>query len=455
MFELKYLQTVAKYAFSFSLDDIPKDVNLKAKLIILDSLGVIVAGNNNARESEPSKASNTFASFQSPISAEKGYVIGTDKVTDYKTAALLNGIALVAEELDEGNQFAKGHPACHFFSGLLALTSQNNRSGKEFLESFIVNYEIGARMGAAVKQKESIHPHGNWGIFANGFSVGKLLGWKNTEEYIRAAMLSTSLSMPTLWQSVSEGHQVRNVIVGLNNLHTVLLPGLVTAGFSATNLTPKILFEEVLADGFVSAFLDKDLGNFYYLEKTYFKFYPYCRFCHSSIDAALSLVGNTSLDDIKRIDIKTYKSAAKLKAQEVQYDFEGKFSIPFSVASELSIKQNPLIDETSKKLQIKDLMRKVYVVEDEDLTALLPTERYTAMNIEFWDQESRSIVLKRATGDPDEENLERKVLEKFKRNVLPLLGIERTQQIIDSIYSLEKINDFNAFIKLFHRTTSG
>lgn len=454
MFEFSYLQTVAEYAISFSLEDIPEDVNLKAKLIILDSLGVIVSGNNHAGESELLKTSNTAASFQLPNTIEKGYVIGTDKVTDYKTAALLNGIALVAEELDEGNQFAKGHPACHFFSGLLSLTSQNNRSGKEFLESFIVNYEIGARMGAAVKQKESIHPHGNWGIFANGFSVGKLLGWKNTEEYIQAAMLSTSLSMPTLWQSVSEGHQVRNVIVGLNNLHMVLLPGLVTAGFSATNLTPKILFEEVLADGFVSGLLDKDLGIVYYLEKTYFKFYPYCRFCHSSIDAALSLVGNMPLDDIKRIDIKTYKSAAKLKAQKVRNDFEGKFSIPFSVASELLNKQNSLIDDTNKKLHIKDLMQKVYVVEDENLTALLPTERHTEMNIEFWDQKPRSIVMKRATGDSDEVNLEWMVLEKFRKNVLPVLGIECTQQIIDSIYSLEKIDDFNAFLKLFQHTTS-
>jgi len=442
---MDYLYKVAGFARSLAISEVSEAVKMRAKLLILDSLTAIVVGNQH---SEVFILANSVTHSQTIGNNEQGFILGTDILTDYRTAALINGIGIVSDELDEGNQIAKGHPACHFFPALLSLALQNKKSGKDFLAAFIVNYEISTRMGASVQLKQSIHPHGNWGVFANGFGVGRLFGWTNENDYIQAAMLSTSFSMPTLWQSVLEGHQVRNITIGLNNFHTTLLPDLVMVGFSASTSTPEKIFNGVLADNFESAYITKDLGKEFYLLSSYFKFYPYCRFCHSPIDATMSLVEDMEINGIKEIRVDTYSLAAKLKEKQVDNEFAGKFSIPYAVANELINVKYPLLVGSKKEEINHELMKKVIVSEEKSYTDLLPNKRVTAVEIEWKNGDKKSTIVQRAKGDPDEDKLTEKVILKCTEYLSPLLGEEKVKQLIDSVFKLEQVEDLSTVINL-------
>jgi 2-methylcitrate dehydratase PrpD len=49
-------------------------------------------------------------------------ILGNLKLTDPQTASFINGTAGTVLEMDEGHQFARGHPGMHVFPVLLAAT---------------------------------------------------------------------------------------------------------------------------------------------------------------------------------------------------------------------------------------------------------------------------------------------------------------------------------------------
>jgi|GEM_PF-2734654 len=435
---MEYLKEIAKFAKSFSLSQVPDEAIDKSKLLILDSLSAMVAGNQNREIGKLMKR----ISDSYPIEHENSTVpvLGLSEQLDFRMAALVNGIGMVSDELDEGNPLAKGHPAAHFFPALLSLSFEHCTPGVKMLEAFHISYEISARMGSVIQLKQPIHPHGNWGVFGNGFGIGKLLGWERGSDFIHAAMLATSFAMPTLWQSVLEGHKVRNVIIGLNNYHTTLLADLVEAGFSASLSTAKIVYKDILADS-NNGFPD-DLYDTHYLMKSYFKFYPYCRFCHSPVDAAVDLIKTGELKKIKEIKVKTYSSAAKLKAKTVPNTFAGKFSIPFSIASELyETHCQDSSFQINREEVIQFLMNRVTVFELEDYTELLPKKRVTTVMVEFMDGTMREKTVDRATGDPEEPCLKAKVLDKSRTLLRSHFGEKQSDDIIETILELEKQAD--------------
>ena len=63
--------------------------------------------------------------------------------------AFLDGTAGTMLEIDEGNQYARGHPGIHVVPALMAATRLRDASGAAFLRALVLGYEIGARIGMA------------------------------------------------------------------------------------------------------------------------------------------------------------------------------------------------------------------------------------------------------------------------------------------------------------------
>lgn len=430
------MEHLATFAKQFSLEQVPNEVIERAKWMLLDSIAAIAYGNQHPNIV---RLMNRLKNKAEMNKANGAPVVGTDKSLDEQHAAFVNAIAMVSYELDEGNPKAKGHPAAHFLPALLAMAITKRLSGKTFLEAFLLNYEISAKLGASLRLNEKIHPHGNWGVFGNGFGVGKLFDWDETD-MLNGALLSSSFSFPTLWKSVLEGHEVRNVIIGLNNLHTTLLPDLVHAGYSASASTLSELYTGVLAEGYEE--MADDLGDTYYIMHSYFKFYSYCRFCHAPIDAVLALAKDIPLNEIKKITVKTYGLAARLDGKDIENEFSGKFSIPYAIASELyefyKLKEALAVE---RQTFVKDMMQQIFVYEDETYTKLQSVKRMTAVAITLHDGTVIEKEVDRAKGDADEEALEQKIIDKSKMYLQSIFGEQKTNAIIEMLLNIEFVSN--------------
>jgi 2-methylcitrate dehydratase PrpD len=221
------------------------------------------------------------------------------------------------------------------------------------------------------------------------------------------------------------------------------LPFLVRAGFSGSPTS----VEEIYGNGLLGNHFDADklteeLGTDFYLMETYFKFYSFCRFCHSPIDAILEMLKEKTLSPkmVERIDVYTYSLAAKLSHQHVENDFAGKFSIPYAIASMFFTGEN--------SEEILPFAKKVFVYEDPDYTNLLPYQRKARVEVITTDNENATVTVTGAKGDANEENLEENVIEKCKRTLQPILGEAKATQLVELVMNLEEIDNMKTLMEL-------
>ncbi|GIR86401.1 MAG: hypothetical protein CM15mP85_30250 [Rhodobacterales bacterium] len=115
--------------------------------------------------------------------------------------------------MDEGNQFARGHPAIHVLPAILSISSKKNNNYKEFLEAFIIGYDVAARIGLACNLNLNMHPHGTWGGVGAAAALARLLklDGNDTKELLNIA---SSLTLATSRKTMLEGGTVRNTYAG-------------------------------------------------------------------------------------------------------------------------------------------------------------------------------------------------------------------------------------------------
>ena len=108
-----HLHAFADFLTQTKFDDIPEPAVKRAKLIIADCIAAIVGGSAEAENQ---------ALETSIMRHGCARILGGSNFSDAQSASLMNGTAGTALEMDEGHQFARGHPGMHVFPALLAGT---------------------------------------------------------------------------------------------------------------------------------------------------------------------------------------------------------------------------------------------------------------------------------------------------------------------------------------------
>ena len=152
-----YLDRVTAYVCRTAFDDLPVEVVMRSKEVLADTLAVIAAG---AQEDEVKKLRDRLIAQGGRRVAT---MIGTGMRSEPGKAALFNGTAGTFLELDEGNQFGRGHPGIHVIPAALAAAEEKHLPGRDLVTALVLGYEIGTRIGIACKIRMSMHPHGTWG----------------------------------------------------------------------------------------------------------------------------------------------------------------------------------------------------------------------------------------------------------------------------------------------------
>src|SRR6185503_7612506 len=96
------IEELARFVAETRLEDVPEPVRRHAKLVLLDTLGVILAGSVRPEVRQLRERLSTTAGAGATVLAH-GWL-----AHDPRTAALLNGIAGRAIELCEGMRLASG-----------------------------------------------------------------------------------------------------------------------------------------------------------------------------------------------------------------------------------------------------------------------------------------------------------------------------------------------------------
>src|SRR5262249_27493019 len=132
------IERLAAFAAAARWEDVPAAVQHQTKLVLLDTLGVILAGSMRPEVSALRERLGTGAGATI-------YAPGWPQ-HDPRTAALLNGIAGRSIELCEGLRLVSGQAAMQVLPGVLAVAEQAGSSGRDILVALLLGYDVAARL---------------------------------------------------------------------------------------------------------------------------------------------------------------------------------------------------------------------------------------------------------------------------------------------------------------------
>ena len=415
--------------------EIPNATLHSAKLIVADCLGAIVGGmaEPEIRMLAESKGDNVFEILD-----------GTKRVAD-ETISFLFGTAGTVLEMDEGHQFAKGHPGMHIFPALLAAARNREFSGEEFLRAFIIGYDVGARIGLASNLNPNMHPHGTWGGLgaAAGLAVMNKMNAQEASEYLN---IVSSLTLATSRKTMLEGATVRNSYTGVSNkmAHVGLM--LLKAGFTGEQDGIKSIFGSVVSNKFNDKSAVELLGKRFEVSRNYFKLHACCRYNHAALDALWKIIEQHSevknINQIEKIEVQSYNLAAELKDQNPRNVLACKFSVPFAIATTLANLDSGVLSFTENmrtNKNIQNLCQKVTIVEDINMTGKLPNLRPADVYIQMANGSTFKAQVTTNRGDWQDPYSEEELKQKFISLTTRLWSQKKALNVYSKSMKLEKI----------------
>ncbi len=432
-----YLVTVAEFAANYHCADIPADVVDRTKLILADSIGAIVGG---AAEPEIRTLTHRLCDQRTGTSA----VIGMRRKAEPALAALLNGSAGTFLEMDEGNQFCKGHPGMHTIPACYAWADGRDVSGSDFLAAVAIGYDVGARVGIATNLRPAMHPHGTWGAICAAIGIGRLAGF-DVAKMTTLLNISSNMCLATSRPTMLEGGTVRNMYCGISGQLGTLAYNLVEAGFTGEHDGIQNVFGRVVSDTFCTETMTEQLGTRWEVARNYFKLHSCCRFNHAALDALdLIVEGPEGIDDIEniaKIDVRTYSLAAELDDQSPANTLAAKFSVPFAIATTLingSSKVTSFTWDAVRNSEIQNLSKRVFVSEDPAMTAKLPEARPATVIVTMRDGSLLEASTDTNRGDWRDPYSKSELREKYDSLTARLWTRQDSDAVYQEIINLDK-----------------
>jgi 2-methylcitrate dehydratase PrpD len=434
-----WLDGWAAFAARITIDDLPPEVVSRTQLVLADCIAAIAAG---AQEPE-------IAALVERGGALYGGGAGTPLIGRHRRApaafaAFVNGTAGTMLELDEGNQYARGHPGIHVVPAALAAAESLGRSGAELLVAVALGYEIGARIGIASRLRVTMHPHGTWGTVGAALAAARLAK-APPAAIVEAINVASCLGLATSRRTMLEGGTVRNGYAGFSNQLGLVAWSMVEAGFCGEADGLGTVYGSVIAEDWRPAAMVAELGLRWEIARNYFKRHACCRYNHAALDALDEIVaaagGAIAPEQIRRIEVESYVWAAQLASQEPHNMLAAKFSLPFSIATRLvhgAASVAAFRDAARADPRVQALTRRVVVREDPALTAALPGARPARVTVHLDDGRTLTASARTNRGDTENPYPETELKAKFEELTAPVWGEAHARSILAAVDALDR-----------------
>ena len=439
-------EKLAKFCAETTFSQLDFQVVERTKLIISDTIGAILGGIVEPEVRE-------FLKFRAGQKSKdrKVKIIGLNKWAEQSDASLIHGIAGTTLEMDEGNQFAKGHPAIHVLPALVSVVQSRllpqNISGQEFLNAFVIGYDVGARIGLASQLNPHMHPHGTWGVIGAASAIGVLLKFGH-REHMQLMNISSSLTTASSRKTMLQGGTVRNVYAGLSNQMAHLAIDLIQSGFTGEVDGIGSIFGNVVSENLNDNLLLEKLGQRFEVMRNYFKLHACCRFNHAALDCLHDLMRDhqelSNIEQISFIDVESYNLAAELNDPRPQNMLAAKFSVPFALATTLVNKNSQVLSFAGGALQNEKTMalsNKVSVKEISSMTEMLPEFRPAKVTIGMKSGKVFCHSVKTNKGDWQSPYSADELENKFHSLANRSLSQKKSKVLYDKLQNLERIAD--------------
>ena len=444
MSEFKSL-TLAKFCVESTYESIPPEIAEKTLVHIVDSIAAGVAGAISAeasilRQTIPQKDSNGASAS----------LWGTDKKLWAPDAALINGTASHAFELDDTG--GCDHSGAVVLPAALAACEMSEKpvSGKDFITAVAVGYDVARRPLEACgayepHNKAGFHSTGTCGPFGAAAAAAKILGLDCRQTQM-AIGIASSFSAG-LWACVHDGAMNKRLHAG----HAAY-GGLLSALLAKNSFTgPEQIFEEVWG-GFNHSFAPtssvpeaytRELGTNWRIRRVSIKPHASCRSTHSVIDAydALRAKFGFKKEDIAELIVTINPFVYGMcghKATSLMT--RAQLSIPYSLSADIIYGDASLASFSAKCRENPEIVRMMdkirFVIDKSQADDEEPT-----LDVILRDGISLREHVAIPLGDPRNPVSEEGLKKKFFSSVSMVLPEENTETLYRALKNLPKVLD--------------
>jgi len=428
----KQIEELARFVARTQWDEVPAPVQKHTKLVLLDTLGVMLAGAQRPEVVELRARLAPTAGSGATV-----YARGWPQ-HDPRTAALLNGIGGRSIELCEGLRLVTGQAAMQVLPGALAVAESAQSSGRELLAAFITAYDLSARFNFAFTPRPLAHQNGQALLIAAAAAGARLRGL-DAQGVSLAMRISTTLVMTPSYTNAVAGATTLNVAGGMSGFAAALAPDLALAGFTAQDDAIEEALGHLVGGGFKTDGLLDELGTRWEITRNYFRLYACCNPIHPALDMVKAALAKLKPrpDDVERIDVATYRFASVMQNANPPNFFASKYSLPHAAAVMIArgnAGHSALDDSAVNDPMIAALRQRVHVTEDAAMSAVAPRLRPARVTLTLKDGRKTTHECQSHRGDFNEPFAESEIRAKFHElagEVLTAEGSKRVEAAVD------------------------
>jgi 2-methylcitrate dehydratase len=383
----RILNHLCDYALKLSYRDLPQELIVRTKHIVMDTVGCALGG----AESPPAKIARATASEITSVTPSTVLISG--RKTSPDLAAFANGVMI--RYLDFNDTYA-GSPTCHpsdLLAPVLAVVDAKNGNGKDVILGMVLGYEmLCGLIDAGAKERGRSWDQSTYGVIAAAVVAAKLFG--HTKEQMANAIslaVSSHISLEQIrrgqishWKGCALANASRNaVFCAMLAAKGMTGPEEAFEGKAGFLNSTGIRFE-------ISPFADSP--DAYRIMKARLKAFPSGYFSQSAIEAILSLRSQIpNLDDIKEIRLQTFPAGYEVMGSgEANWQPETResadHSLPFVMAVALmegNLEIRHYDEMYYKRPDVRALMQKIKVRIGEEPVAAWPEVPLNIVDVEM------------------------------------------------------------------------
>lgn len=429
---------VLQFILKIRWHDIPPEVQHQSRRCVMDTLGAMIAGTNTPVGTLMSQIAAT------QFNGNEATILTGGQRTSATGAALANGFAGNALDIDDGYRLVKGHPGSCILPVILSAGEVvDHCSGSQLLTAMIIGYEIGIRAGLIRHAVyPTYHTSGSWGAISGAAAAGKLMGLNHVA--LRNAMGTAEYHAPIA--PMVKGIETPSMgkdSIGWGAMVAVMSVLMAEKGF--TGIKP--IFDDTPQQEWI-----ENLGYQYEMLNLYFKPYAACRWAQPAIAGALKVSKKNKIDpeDIARVHVRTFQEATSLSNTHPQSTEEAQYNLAFPLAAAVidgecgpqQIMPPRILDQ-----RILDLADKVHTEVSEMFDQSFPEKTFAEVTVHTTSGDFYSSGPMEAPWEPP-DNLpsDNEIEEKFKCLVEPVLGVRQAHQLCSLIWSIDKCDNVQKLI---------
>ena len=439
------IRLFAEHVSQTRFEDLPEAAVRAARIFILDTIGVGLAGTNGPRVSDLIEASAAM------MGRGPARCWGYEHTLSAPGAAMINGYQIHNSEFDCVHEAAVIHPVTVCLAAVMAHADRvGGVSGRDLVTAIVLGVDTACHLGVATTTGLRFFRPATAGIFAAAAGLGKVLDFDADRQTALFGHVYGQLC--GTMQPHTEGSMLLGLQIGFNARNAVI-----AADLAARNV-PSI--ENVLEGTFgyygmieTEGDLDRvrdDIGRVWRITEVAHKPFPSGRATHGMLDAFMELQAEHGFKahDVKMAEARIPPLTHHLVGRPVTNDMAVNYARlcgPYVSACALlrgGVDVDDFTDVRRKDPETLALGRRINVVMDDnpDPNAMTPITVSVRLN----DGRDLSRTVDTVYGNPAKPMTREAHLAKFRRNfdsALNPIPAGNADRLIDMLEDVEHLDD--------------